>query len=176
MSLYGALLTGVSGLDANSRALAITSSNIANVNTVGYKTSTANFSTFLAATGKPDAVTPHTRPPTDHDAQHTLVRTAECVDGELEIELVCDRVAVLQEREPLLAHLRASFGLAGRLQQPNQLRIDAPRRRRGLADVGPFALRHRCRSRCGRRRRAEFGAQAARLLIDAIQRRASSQA
>jgi flagellar hook protein FlgE len=58
MSLYGALLTGVSGLDANSRALAITSSNIANVNTVGYKTSTANFSTFLAATGKPDAVTP----------------------------------------------------------------------------------------------------------------------
>jgi flagellar hook protein FlgE len=58
MSLYGALLTGVSGLDANSRALSITSSNIANVNTVGYKTSTANFSTFLASTGKADAVTP----------------------------------------------------------------------------------------------------------------------
>jgi flagellar hook protein FlgE len=58
MSLYGALLTGVSGLDANSRALAITSSNIANVNTIGYKTSTANFSTFLAATGDPTAVNP----------------------------------------------------------------------------------------------------------------------
>jgi flagellar hook protein FlgE len=58
MSLYGALLTGVSGLDANSRALAITSSNIANVNTVGYKTSVANFSTFLASTGQPNAVTP----------------------------------------------------------------------------------------------------------------------
>ncbi len=51
MSLYGALLTGVSGLDANSRALSVTSSNIANVNTVGYKTSSANFSTFLAASG-----------------------------------------------------------------------------------------------------------------------------
>src|SRR3954465_4382010 len=51
MSLYGALLTGVSGLDANSRALSITSSNIANVNTVGYKASTADFSTFLAGTG-----------------------------------------------------------------------------------------------------------------------------
>jgi flagellar hook protein FlgE len=51
MSLYGALLTGVSGLDANSRALSITSSNIANVNTVGFKTSTADFSTFLAGTG-----------------------------------------------------------------------------------------------------------------------------
>jgi flagellar hook protein FlgE len=58
MSLYGALLTGVSGLDANSRALAITSSNIANVNTVGYKTSSANFSTFLASTGKSDSVSP----------------------------------------------------------------------------------------------------------------------
>src|SRR5436190_15209409 len=51
MSLYGALLTGVSGLDANSRALGITSSNIANVNTVGFKTSNALFSTFLAGTG-----------------------------------------------------------------------------------------------------------------------------
>jgi flagellar hook protein FlgE len=51
MSLYGALLTGVSGLDANSRALSITSSNIANVNTVGYKASSAGFSTFLAGSG-----------------------------------------------------------------------------------------------------------------------------
>ena len=51
MSLYGALLTGVSGLDANSRALSITSSNIANVNTVGYKASSAAFSTFLAGSG-----------------------------------------------------------------------------------------------------------------------------
>src|SRR5258706_7443909 len=58
MSLYGALLTGVSALDANSRALSITSSNIANVNTVGYKTSTADFSTFLASTGRAGDVSP----------------------------------------------------------------------------------------------------------------------
>jgi flagellar hook protein FlgE len=58
MSLYGALLTGVSGLDANGRALTITSSNIANVNTVGFKTSTADFSTFLAATGQADPTSP----------------------------------------------------------------------------------------------------------------------
>lgn len=58
MSLYGALLTGVSGLDANSRALSITSSNIANVNTVGYKTSTADFSTFLAGAGQVGDVPP----------------------------------------------------------------------------------------------------------------------
>jgi flagellar hook protein FlgE len=58
MSLYGALLTGVSSLNANGRALSITSSNIANVNTVGYKTSTADFSTFLASTGSASVVTP----------------------------------------------------------------------------------------------------------------------
>jgi len=49
MSLYGALMTGVSGLDANSKALSIASSNIANVNTVGYKTSDSAFSTLLAS-------------------------------------------------------------------------------------------------------------------------------
>lgn len=51
MSLYGALNIGVAGLAANSRALSATSSNIANVNTVGYKNATANFSTFLNASG-----------------------------------------------------------------------------------------------------------------------------
>jgi flagellar hook protein FlgE len=59
MSLYGALITGVSSLNANGKALSVTSSNIANVNTVGYKTSTANFSTFLASTGNPNVVTPY---------------------------------------------------------------------------------------------------------------------
>ena len=29
----------------------------------------------------PDAVTPHTRPPADEDADHTLVRTASCIGG-----------------------------------------------------------------------------------------------
>jgi flagellar hook protein FlgE len=49
MSLYGALSIGVSGLNAYGQALSATSSNIANVNTVGYKEATANFSTFLNA-------------------------------------------------------------------------------------------------------------------------------
>ncbi|HEY5338454.1 MAG TPA: flagellar hook protein FlgE [Rhizomicrobium sp.] len=55
MSLYGALQTGVSGLDASSTAMTIASSNIANVNTVGYKSSTANFSTLLASAMGGDA-------------------------------------------------------------------------------------------------------------------------
>ena len=36
-----------------------------------------------------DLVTPHTRPPADDDAEHTLVRTVECIEGRVEIELVC---------------------------------------------------------------------------------------
>jgi GH15 family glucan-1,4-alpha-glucosidase len=39
-----------------------------------------------------DEVTPHTRPPADDDAHHTLVRVAECIGGEVEIELVCEPV------------------------------------------------------------------------------------
>jgi GH15 family glucan-1,4-alpha-glucosidase len=31
----------------------------------------------------------HTRPPTDHDADHLLVRTVECVQGEVPVELIC---------------------------------------------------------------------------------------
>jgi GH15 family glucan-1,4-alpha-glucosidase len=40
----------------------------------------------------PDLVTPHTRPPADDDAEHTFVRTAECLDGHVEMELVCEPV------------------------------------------------------------------------------------
>jgi flagellar hook protein FlgE len=47
MSIYSALLAGVSGLKANSAALAAISQNIANVNTVGYKRSAAEFSTVV---------------------------------------------------------------------------------------------------------------------------------
>ncbi len=46
----------------------------------------------IAPTSGPDAVTPHTRPPADDDAEHVLVRTAECIDGEVDIELVCEPV------------------------------------------------------------------------------------
>ncbi len=37
-----------------------------------------------------DTVTPHTRPPSDEDADHALVRTARCIDGTVEIDLVCE--------------------------------------------------------------------------------------
>ena len=37
-----------------------------------------------------DAITPHTRPPADDDAEHVLVRMVECLDGSVEVELVCE--------------------------------------------------------------------------------------
>jgi flagellar hook protein FlgE len=49
MSLYGAMSTAVTALDAYSTALGTTSANIANLNTVGYKTGSTNFSTLLAS-------------------------------------------------------------------------------------------------------------------------------
>ena len=37
-----------------------------------------------------DKVTPHTRPPADDDADHLLVRTVRCLEGNVEIDLVCE--------------------------------------------------------------------------------------
>jgi GH15 family glucan-1,4-alpha-glucosidase len=37
-----------------------------------------------------DEITPHTRPPADDDADHVLVRTVECLEGHVEVELVCE--------------------------------------------------------------------------------------
>ena len=37
-----------------------------------------------------DEITPHTRPPADDDADHMLVRTVECIEGSVEVELICE--------------------------------------------------------------------------------------
>ena len=37
-----------------------------------------------------DQITPHTRPPADDDADHMLVRTVECLEGRVEVELICE--------------------------------------------------------------------------------------
>jgi GH15 family glucan-1,4-alpha-glucosidase len=47
--------------------------------------------TMGPSTGE-DVVTPHTRPPADDDADHMLVRTVRCLDGDVEVELVCEPV------------------------------------------------------------------------------------
>ena len=52
-----------------------------------------------------DLVTPHTRPPTDEDADHLLVRVAMCLEGEVEMELTC---------EPVFDYGRVPGGVVGR--------------------------------------------------------------
>ena len=49
MSLYGAMFSGVSGLNANSQALGAIADNITNVNTIGYKATTLRFQTLVTA-------------------------------------------------------------------------------------------------------------------------------
>jgi alpha,alpha-trehalase len=39
-----------------------------------------------------DEITPHTRPPADQDGDHLLVRTVLCLEGSVEVELVCEPV------------------------------------------------------------------------------------
>ena len=114
----------------------------------------------------PDTVTPHTRPPADDDAEHLLVRTAECVDGHVEMELVCEPVFDYGETAARWAltdesgHAADASGpeLTLRLQhrpgprhrgQPRARPPHAPRRRSGLLLV---VLGRRPR-RAGRRRR-----------------------
>jgi len=44
----------------------------------------------MGPTTHEDQITPHTRPPADEDADHMLVRTVRCLEGEVEVELVCE--------------------------------------------------------------------------------------
>src|SRR5882672_7189683 len=49
MSLFGALFSGVSGLQSQSSAMGAISDNITNVSTVGYKNTNINFKTLITA-------------------------------------------------------------------------------------------------------------------------------
>src|SRR5262245_57561458 len=82
MSLYGALYTGVAGLAANSRAMATTSTNIANVNTVGYKATKNEFSTLLASTAIGNYATGGVKavPLPEISAQGDLAQTSSATD------------------------------------------------------------------------------------------------
>jgi alpha,alpha-trehalase len=44
----------------------------------------------MGPTAGVDQITPHTRPPSDEDAAHMLVRTITCLEGEVELELICE--------------------------------------------------------------------------------------
>ena len=58
MSIYGALFSGVSGLAAQAQAMGMLSDNITNVNTVGYKETTARFSSLVTSSATATAYAP----------------------------------------------------------------------------------------------------------------------
>ncbi|MBL4803033.1 MAG: flagellar hook protein FlgE [Emcibacter sp.] len=58
MSLFGSLASGVSGLGAFSSALGMISDNIANLNTIGYKGTRANFSTLVTESSSSTSYSP----------------------------------------------------------------------------------------------------------------------
>jgi flagellar hook protein FlgE len=58
MSLYGALIAGVSGLKAQTQSMAMISDNISNVNTFGYKKTTSYFSTLVTTSGQGTSYSP----------------------------------------------------------------------------------------------------------------------
>lgn len=77
MSLFGALVTGVSGLQAQSEAMNVASSNIANVDTVGFKASDTNFATVLTSTlGGDDSQTGVQATSSQNVTQQGLLQTA----------------------------------------------------------------------------------------------------
>ena len=90
-----------------------------------------------------DKITPHTRPPADDDGEHMLVRTVECIEGRVEMELVC---------EPAFDYGREPADVDARRWRP------ARRRRNVRGSDHPAANRPRAR----RRRRPRAGAAHAR--------------
>ena len=58
MSLFGAMISGVSGLNAQSQNLGVISDNISNLNTVGYKGTVGRFSTLVTESATNTRYTP----------------------------------------------------------------------------------------------------------------------
>jgi len=98
--------------------------------------------------GHEDRITPHTRPPADDDAEHMLVRSVECLEGSVEVELVCEPVfdygrappdwsLVDGERHTADAH---GAGLTIRLQSDLALGVEGDRiRARHVLEPGDRA-------------------------------------
>ena len=59
----------------------------------------------------------HTRPPTDYDADHLLVRMVECIQGQVQVEIVC---------EPMLEYgLQPARWSAVEIEQEGSVALDA---------------------------------------------------
>ena len=83
MSLFGAMFTGVTGLNAQSKKIGSISDNIANVNTVGYKKADTQFESLVITTGSSKTYTPGGVLPSTRyliDQQGLLVNSSSVTD------------------------------------------------------------------------------------------------
>lgn len=83
MSIYGAMLSGVSGLSAQSQAMGMIADNISNVNTIGYKGTYAKFSTLVTESATTSSYSPGgvtSTPQSLIDQQGLLQSTSSATD------------------------------------------------------------------------------------------------
>src|SRR5271155_11453 len=83
MGVYGALFSGVSGLQADGQAMGIISDNISNANTVGYKGTEDKFETLVTSPATATTYTPGgvlSRPFSNVSAQGLLQATQSQTD------------------------------------------------------------------------------------------------
>lgn len=83
MGIFGAMFTGVSGLNAQAQAMGMISDNISNVNTIGFKGTQAKFSTLVTEAATSTSFTPGgvvTRPFQMVDRQGLLQSTGNSTD------------------------------------------------------------------------------------------------
>ena len=86
MSLFGVMRTGVSGMSAQSNKLSTVSDNIANVNTVGYKRASTEFSSLILKSGSGNY---------DSGAVETNVRYSDYVQVRLAAPQAADDIVVI---------------------------------------------------------------------------------
>jgi GH15 family glucan-1,4-alpha-glucosidase len=67
--------------------------------------------------------TSHTRPPTDHDADHMLIRVVECMQGEVQIEAICEPMFDYGRRPASWKMLRDDWGAAEATDGETTLRL-----------------------------------------------------
>jgi flagellar hook protein FlgE len=98
MSIYGGMFSGVSALAAQSQAFGIISDNIANVNTIGYKDTTARFQTLVTESSSSSRYSPGgvlARPFVNPEKQGLLQGTTSNTD----ISLVGDGFFIVNEND-----------------------------------------------------------------------------
>ncbi len=79
----------------------------------------------------------HTRPPTDFDADHLLVRIVECIQGQVQVEMVCEPMLDYGATAAQWSHVEDEYGHG----------LDATDGAHGVSSVQRHAHGHRGQSR-----------------------------